>query len=334
MKTVAVSLLLATAVLAAGAAQRRVPARKPDRAPVAHGNYVRLDEWSRANEFQIRWLKRDETLQLSNRLARLVFIVDPRQDSCRAEINGVEVRLLVPLVYQNGAPFISQLDLDKTLRPVLLPPANARGIKIKTICLDPGHGGKDPGFIVGAHREKQYTLLLAQDLRDQLAKAGFKVRLTRTTDAFIPLPARPALARRSGADLFVSLHFNSTQAGRDEVKGTEVYCLTPVGAPSTNAQGEGAGAGWFAGNRHDEKNMLLAYQVQKSFAKSLQIEDRGVRRARYAVLRDATMPAILIEGGFMSHPVEGKKIFDPAYRRQMAQAIVSGITAYKKIVER
>jgi hypothetical protein len=65
---------------------------------------------------------------------------------------------------------------------------------------------------------------------------------------------------------------------------------------------------------------------------SLRVPDRGVRRARYAVLRDATMPAILIEGGYMTHPVERKKIYDAAYRRQMAQAMVKGILAYQRLV--
>ena len=70
--------------------------------------------------------------------------------------------------------------------------------------------------------------------------------------------------------------------------------------------------------------------MQKSLVQTLRAEDRGVRRARFAVLRDATMPALLIEGGYLSHPVEGKKIFDSAYRRQMAAAIVKGILAYQK----
>jgi N-acetylmuramoyl-L-alanine amidase len=160
-----------------------------------------------------------------------------------------------------------------------------------------------------------------------------KVTLTRTTDTFVELPTRPDLARRRKADLFVSLHFNSTESSRNSVQGAEVYCLTPAGASSTNARGEGGGAGWFPGNRYNDKNMFLAYQVQKALTKSLAVEDRGVRRARWAVLRDAVMPALLIEAGFMSHPVEGRKIFDASYRRQMAKAIVDGVLAYKRVVE-
>jgi N-acetylmuramoyl-L-alanine amidase len=113
----------------------------------------------------------------------------------------------------------------------------------------------------------------------------------------------------------------------------EIFCCSPAGATSTNARGEGD-TRWVVGNRNDEKNMLLAYEMQRAYGKNLAVEDRGVKRARFQVLREATMPAILIEGGFMSHPSEGKKIYDPAYRKQMARAIVNGILGYKKVVTR
>ena len=291
--------------------------------------YVRLDTWGRANEFQINWLERQKNLELINSRARMAFTVD----SAQAQINSGHVWLSFPVLWRNGAVYISELDLDTTLRPVLFPPANPPGIKIRTICLDPGHGGTDPGFIVGSNQEKRYTLLLAQEVRDQLRSAGLNVVLTRSTDAKVPLEARPEVARSRGADLFVSLHFNSSETQRNEVKGLEVYCLTPAGAYSTNSRGEGD-VHWVNANRFNDKNMLLAYQVQKSLLKRLPVEDRGLRRARFEVLREAGMPAVLIEGGFLSHPAEGRRIIDPAYRRQMAQAIVSGIMAYKEIVER
>jgi N-acetylmuramoyl-L-alanine amidase len=109
--------------------------------------------------------------------------------------------------------------------------------------------------------------------------------------------------------------------------------MTPAGAPSTNAHGERDNEEWSVGNRSNDKSMFLAYQMQKSLTRNLGVEDRGVHRARFAVLREAVMPAILIEGGFMSNPAEGRKIFDPAYRREMAKAVAAGIIAYKKAVE-
>jgi N-acetylmuramoyl-L-alanine amidase len=145
------------------------------------------------------------------------------------------------------------------------------------------------------------------------------------------LPVRPDLANRANADLFVSLHFNATATAKAEVSGPETYCITPVGAASSNAQGEGANYGATTANFSERKSLLLAYQVQRSLVKNLGAVDRGVRRARFAVLRDAAMPAILIESGYMTHPVEGRKIFDAGYRKQIAAAIVKGILNYQKL---
>jgi len=288
-----------------------------------------LTDWARTRGFELRWLKKDETIQLSGQSARLLFTVDSND----ADMNGVGVRLLFPVAIRDGMPCLSQLDAQMTLDPILSPPRSRRGASITRICLDPGHGGIDSGNRVGSHQEKAYTLLLAQELAAQLTRAGYKVTLTRDTDRFIELSERPAIAKRRSADLFISLHFNSAPNSANTVRGAEVYCMTPVGAPSTNARGEGSGAGWYPGNRLNDKNVYLAYQLQKSVTKTLGAEDRGLHRARFAVLRDATMPAVLIEAGFMSNPAEGRKIFDAGYRKQIAKAIVDGITAYRKGTE-
>ena len=284
----------------------------------------------KANNFEGRWLKPNETLQLTKNSSKLVLTLDSRE----AQINGVQVWLLLPTAARNGACCLAQLDVERTLQPLLSPTRAQASARIRTICLDPGHGGKDPGNQVGSNQEKQYTLLLAREVRAQLAQAGLKATFTRSTDTFIELPTRADLAKRQSADLFVSLHLNAAETGRDSVQGAEVYCLTPAGANSTNARGEGAGAGAFPGNRHNDQNLCLAYQVQKSLTRNLGVADRGVRRARFAVLRDAVMPAVLIEAGFMSHPTEGRKIFTAAYRQKMARAIVEGLLAYKRLVEK
>ena len=328
MNRAVLSFLLALLTLASPPA-RGAP-RSSESVRISGKEYRRLTDWARDNAFQIQWLKRDESLQLANQSSKILLTVDSRE----AEINGVHVLLSFPLANRNGSVYLAQIDLQTSMLPVFSPVKNRPGAKIKTICLDPGHGGKDPGNHVDSKQEKTYTLLLAQEIRQQLARAGLKATLTRNTDTFLELPERPDLAKRQQADLFVSLHFNSSESGRNEVHGAETYCLTPAGASSTNARGEGAGAGSFVGNRFNEKNMFLAYQVQKSLTRSLGVEDRGVRRARFAVLRDAAMPAVLIEAGFMSHPAEGRKIFTPAYRQQMARAIVDGLLAYKRTVER
>src|ERR1017187_5794600 len=290
-------------------------------------NYVPLVDWARANGLKCYWLKRGDEIVATNRATRLVFDKDSRM----AEVNGINVALSFPVAVDKGTPLIAQLDLNTAIRPLLLPPRFTDPKRITTICLDPGHGGKDAGNHTFWRSEKTYTLALALELRNQLQKAGFNVILTRSKDTYVDLPDRPALANRRGADLFVSLHFNATPTGKNEVEGPQTYCITPVGASSTDAQGEGANFGPTAANRVEQRSLLLAYQVQKSLVKNLGANDRGVRRARYWVLRDATMPAILIEGGYMTHPLESKKIYSATYRHQMAQAIVKGILAYQKL---
>jgi N-acetylmuramoyl-L-alanine amidase len=290
--------------------------------------YVQVEDWGRKNNFHARWLRPGEILQLTNRAAWMEF----QKDSREAELNGVRICLSYPFILRNGAGYISQVDFDTTLAPVLFPPRNPAGKKVRNIVIDPGHGGKDPGNSDGSHQEKTYTLLLAQEVRDLLDHAGFNATLTRTSDSFVDLPARPDIARRRGADLFISLHWNSLKTDR-AIKGAQIFCLTPAGASSSNAGGSLIGAGWSPGNKFNTQNMLLGFTLQKSLLQNLGVEDHGVRRGRLWVLRVAEMPAVLIEGGFMSNASEARKIYDAAYRHQMAKAIVEGVTAYKQQVE-
>jgi len=287
--------------------------------------YTSLADWAASNGLKLSRASED-TFVVTGRTTRLVF----EKDSHAAEINGVKVALSFPVAMDKGVVYISQLDLVKTVGPLTSTPTAVQR-KITTICLDPGHGGKDTGNRVGGRSEKTYTLLLAQELRDQLQKAGFQVFLTRTKDVFVDLPTRPAMADQRKADLFVSLHFNGTPMDASRVNGVETYCITPYGAASSNAQGEGANHGPTVANGVEKKSLLLAYQVQKSVTRNCGATDRSVRRARFAVLRDAEMPSILVESGYLSHPTEGRKIADPEYRRQIAAGIVRGIQGYQKL---
>ena len=293
-------------------------------------SYLSLSQWARGNGFGGYTLNSGQQFILTNKTSRLLF----NQDSADSTINGVSVRLSFP-VAKGG--FISQLDADKAIRPLIFVQKPSPK-KVATICLDPGHGGKDTGYRVGrflfARNEKTYTLALGLELRRQLQQAGFNVILTRDKDVYPERAERPALANRRGADLFVSLHFNSFPSDPAAVQGPETYSMTPVGAASSNDSEEaGIGSRAYPANRVEDKSLLLAYQVQRSLVRSLGVTDRSLRRARWEVLRTAEMPAILIEAGYMSHPVEGKKIFSDDYRRQMAAAIVRGILNYKKLAD-
>ncbi len=244
-----------------------------------------MPQWAKENDFKLIRSQDHEGLTLTNRTATLTF----KGDSLLAEINGVNVWLCDPISVRDGQPCVSSLDLQATIRPILFPQKNRAGTPLKTICLDPGHGGKDTGGVSGKYLEKRYTLSLAKALAGQLKAAGFKVLLTRRKDNFVELEDRPAFANHYRADLFISLHFNVTPQG--EASGVEIYCLTPPMTSSTNTRGKLADKAPMPGNRHDAQNILLAYQLQKSLVSKLGVEDRGLRRARFGVLRTATMPA-------------------------------------------
>jgi N-acetylmuramoyl-L-alanine amidase len=162
-----------------------------------------------------------------------------------------------------------------------------------------------------------------------LKKQGFKVVMTRSSDEAVELSDRPQVAAHRGADVFVSLHYNAAESN---VHGVEVFCLAP---PGMNSSDEGGGTSVHpaeAGNTQDDRNVLLAYQLQKSITRSLPLEDLGLKRSHFEVLRLANIPAILIEGGFLTNPADAKIIYDADFRKRMARAIVDGIVAYKRAV--
>ena len=301
-----------------------------ERYSIAGTEYTRLDQWARANAFQWKWLSKNDA-ELWNNAARLHFTIDSK----RMTLNGITVSLSEIVRNQNGVPHIAAVDVRTAIQPILFPPKNRPRTSTKNICIDPGHGGRDIGEHAGSENEKKYTLLLAQELGAQLRKAGYSVSLTRTDDTYVEVGERPRIASRRGSDLFLCLHFNSLPPGpgSSEVKGAEVYCMTPQGASSFNAHGEGKTSSAYVGNLNNARNMVLAYELQKSIVRGAKSEDRGVKRARYLVLKDAEMPAVLIEGGFMTNPGEARNIYSAAWRKQFAQAIVTGIASYRKIVE-
>jgi N-acetylmuramoyl-L-alanine amidase len=299
-------------------------------APYA-ADYVNLCDWLRQRAVQPGIQRSGDGFMITTRTAILAL----KGDSCRVEINRVSVWLARAVLVRNGSLLVARQDINTTLAPLLFAPKNtaSKPLRIKTIALDPGHGGKDPGNQEGVQKEKHLTLELAKEVRKKLLQAGFNVQLVRDSDRFVDLDDRPAIARRAKADLFISLHFNSAPRATG-ARGIEVYCLAPAGAPSTNGRSEGGDRRAQPGNLADPRNILLAYCMQKSLTTKLGMEDRGVRRARWAVLRTPTMPAILVEGGFMSDPAEMRRICSATFRQQQAQAILEAIQTYQRARQR
>ncbi|MEY2407852.1 MAG: N-acetylmuramoyl-L-alanine amidase [Verrucomicrobiota bacterium] len=327
--TYAVHLALIFGALVSARAQ--APMSRLDRPFMFGAEYVRLEDWARANGGSHKWTVPKHQAQAVVPGGTLLVEIDSRKVS----VKGIHVWLSVPVVMRGNSAYLAAADFIGTIQPLLFPAKAATGRPIKTIVLDPGHGGKDPGNIEGKKQEKLYTLQLARDVRALLTKAGFKVHLTRDSDSLLDLETRPTIAQQRTADVFVSLHFNSADGpGAASVKGSEVYCLTPAHAHSTNDRGERGRTTTLAGNRCDTRNVQLAYLMQKSIVDTAGSDDRGVKRARFVVLKNAEMPAVLIEAAFMTNAGDARRIYNPVERRSLARAVADGITAYKRLVER
>lgn len=294
-------------------------------------DYVRAADWARLRGFKLQRNASSRDVILTNGSDRF----DLKVDSSRIEHNGIALWLSFPVVVATGQVMVSNQDLRGVLDALIHPRRQPRTGSVRTICLDPGHGGKEPGQKLGSRLEKTYTLSLAQEVRSRLVQQGYKVVLTRRDDSYVDHPERTAIAKRAGADLFVSLHYNASANGGSDANGIEVYAMTPEGAKSTNVSADVGSLRAWAGNECDSHNVLLAYHLQRALLKGLPgSADRGVRRARFLVLRLSEMPAVLVEGGFMSNASDARWIYSTTGRRKMAQAIVDGINAYKREVER
>lgn len=247
------------------------------------------------------------------------------------QLAGVQHWFSYPPLFTRQQLWLAKTDVLKILDPVLRSAQFRKAGVLRTLVLDPGHGGADAGARGTTGRtEKNLALDLAKRVSAELAPAGLRILFTRTADRTTSLESRSEFARQKDADLFVSLHFN---AALGSARGIETFCLTPAGVSST-ARASGRGDGDVQrGNRYDAGSLWLAHRVQQSLLRATGAADRGVRHARFQVLRDAPCAAILIESGFLSNPSEEKKLLTPAYRDVLAKAIAEGILAYKKSLE-
>ena len=257
-------------------------------------------------------------------------------DSREVVINGVRQWLSFPIIHQGDQLLVSRFDLAKTLDPALRPAVIPEVKPFRTIVLDAGHGGTDRGAKSVTGFEKDYTLDVVRDLKKQLETAGFRVRLTRDDDAFISLEQRAEQANQENDAIFVSVHFNhSVGAGAVNANGIEVYAMTPRGAPSTQDTVPMLDVlKDLPANAVDNASLALATAVHHSLLGHIPHTDRGVKRARFVVLKMCKLPSVLIEGGFLSNPNESQQINDAKWRHQLAESIVTGLQAYQQLAEK
>jgi N-acetylmuramoyl-L-alanine amidase len=246
-------------------------------------------------------------------------------------INGVRFLTSFPIIGNGADGLISATDVSKLIEPVLRPSRISGAQPVETVVIDPGHGGIDQGAANSWGGEKAFTLDVALRARDALLQAGFKVEMTRSSDTAVSLEERVNFANRFPRAVLISIHFNSSTGGT----GLETYALAPEGTPS-NASSENqpsvSDVQWCAGNARDGANIALAAAVHACALRQLHLNDRGIRHARFHVLRGMNIPALLIEGGFLSDAAEGQRIATPQFRQQLGEAIAQGVKIYNTAV--
>jgi N-acetylmuramoyl-L-alanine amidase len=231
--------------------------------------------------------------------------------------------------------------------------------KIKKVVIDPGHGGKDPGCHGNHSREKEVALNIALDLGKKLKTTypDIQVIFTRETDIFVPLNERAAIANRNKADLFISIHCNYISV-RNRATGSETYVLGLHRAEDNLDVAKRENASilleedyekTYEGfdpyspeghiilsmfqHAHLEQSILFATYVENSFKKLARLASRGVKQAGFLVLRETTMPSVLIETGFLSTDTDENYLMKKENQEEMATAILKAFSNYKNEVE-
>ena len=250
---------------------------------------------------------------------------------------------------QDSEPQISTIDDSQGAKTASVAAGKIyKSTKGKLIVIDPGHGGSDSGAVGNGLKEKNVVLATSKKLGALLTKRGYKVLYTRSTDVFINLRSRTAFAAKRNADMFISIHANAAPNASSALKmsGVETFFLSP--ARSERSKNAAA-----LENRGDLEDMntfskqtflnflnrekiissnKLAIDIQSymlsSVKKSFSSRDGGVREAPFWVLVGATMPAVLVEMGYITHPQEGKNLGKSAYQDRIAQGIANGVDAY------
>ncbi len=290
-------------------------------------DYVTLDNIADFYGFQSRSVSGSRTTLRSGQRSLAV-----EANSKELYINGIKFLLSYPTyISTNGEILVSRMDLSKLIEPVLRPSRIKGADGFRTIILDAGHGGHDAGAVGTWGREKDFTLDVALRARNLLARLGYNVELTRTTDVFVPLEQRAAFANKHKNAIFVSIHFNSSH--NMEASGIETFVLSPRGVPSFAQDGPRVSDFQLCrGNARDTENIALATAMHASMLRRLKLPDRGIKRARFLVIREVGIPGVLLEGGFLSNPMDSRMVASSSFRQQMAQGIVDAVRNYKTAI--
>ena len=191
----------------------------------------------------------------------------------------------------------------------------------KVVYLDAGHGGYDPGASYFGISEKSLTLAIQSRVKAKLEAEGYQVVTTRTSDTYVDLIDRSRAANASESDIFVSIHINAS--GSSAAQGIETYYYQPYAEYPSRIN-----ATYHANPTRLSMSDTLANAIQSSLINATGAQNQGVKRQTFAVLRETTAPAVLLELGFLSNPQEAARLNTSAYQETLANAIVAGIKSY------
>jgi N-acetylmuramoyl-L-alanine amidase len=300
-----------------------------DTARIEGREYVSVESIKRFYEFQ-KLTRSGASVVLENPKVEMKLKVGGNE----CLMNNVKFVLSHNIATQGEKVYVSRIDLAKLIDPVLRPNFIQNAGDFRTVVLDPGHGGKDPGATNPFGTEANYNIRIAGLVKKQLEAKGFKVVMTRDSNIYLSLQERVNLANAIKENaIYVSIHFNS---GGSSARGIETFTLSPPGVSHYGSEWKAADNQSRAGNEHDSANIALATSVHGSILRKLgkNTLDRGIKRARFSVLSGVRHPAILLEGGFMSHRYEARLIENQAYQAALASGIVDAIGRYRFAVSK
>jgi N-acetylmuramoyl-L-alanine amidase len=295
-------------------------------APIEKTVLVRSDRLADLLGLHERWIIAGSRLAMDGAAGYLEIESGRRE----ALASGVRIFLGEPVTLSSGHLYVSRTDVERLLMPIFQGTGVRGSGPVRTIAVDAGHGGHDNGAMnreLGLY-EKNLTLDVAYRLKDALRRRGFEVIMTRTGDEYVPLGQRPR--RANDADLFISIHFNAT--GNSESSGTETYVLSPAGQASTGTNLPYTGnMACVPGNEWDASSTVLGYIVQRGLLRDLGTIDRGLKHARFAVLRDLPCPGVLVESAFLSNDAEATRVASEAFRTRLAENLARSVEAFASL---
>lgn len=219
----------------------------------------------------------------------------------------------------SGDLLVSKMDVLQVIEPVLRPTYIANRRAVRTVVIDPAHGGHDTGTVTPYAREADVALVVALKLGAELKKRGYEVVYTQEHNQYMSPQSRVDKANAAPAAIFVSLHLNS---GRSDVKGSQVYTVAP----------QEKGVKPLPGHDFSQSSIALALALQSSLVEKAETEDGGCRRAHYSPLNSLRCPGVIVELGYATNPEEGTRLSTDEYQLKLAGALADGVDAFARVM--